>query len=776
MNEFDNYEQESQPINIKEYYYILLHHWYWIVLGLVLAMAGVYAYLRYAPTVYSVSSVVMLADPQQGGITEEALLGDLGFKTKSPVEDQMQVLKSTNLMRRVVDSLGLGKRFISIGRVRSSDVYQTFDLIRLDSLTSSFRLEMEVIDSTTYRIRKNKDDEAIVCRFGAPVRLDDYMFIIKNKGKNIPDSKFDVVSYNPTEITRLYANTLNIEKLKQTNVLKMTLQDGIPERAEDILNQLIIAYNEVVIDDKNQAGKNTLAFIDERLTYIAEELYDVEKDVQTYKQDNKVPIDVSGAATEYLTQVNALDGQMMEIDVQKGLLDNIRSLMNDSEKQYKPLPGNAQILGAGTGELIGQYNQLLLKRSTLLEAATSANPAVNTFDEQLDFIRESLNASVNNLSRELNSRKNTLQQRLSPIERRIGAVPRNERELLQIMRQQKIKETLFLFLLQKREETSLSIAAQTPSARFLNNPINNGPISPKKQNAWLIGLLLGLGLPIGIILLRKSLDTKVYTREDIERITDMPFLGTIGNHPGGKNKSFVAIKKGSRSSVAEMFRLLRTNLSYSGVGTDQKVILVTSNISGEGKTFITINLGITQALAGKKTIILGFDLRKPKLAKYISGEDETTGITNFLVNSHQSLQTLIKKVPGNDNLYYLPCGPTPPNPSELILQPRCKELFDALRAEFDCVLVDTAPLGLVTDALLLMPIADQTLIVSRFGVTQKPFIRMVNDLYTSEKLTRPGIILNGVKKEGGYGYGYGYGYRYGYGYGYYDDDDVDKKG
>jgi tyrosine-protein kinase Etk/Wzc len=771
--------EKKDSFDFKEYAYLLLANWYWILIGLVIAIALAWANLRYATTIYEVSGTVLIGDNKKGGLTETAILTELGYEDNSNIEDQLQIFKSTNLMKRVVDSLGLQHTFILGGRIKDGEVYRPFVVTIVDQ--KSFEpFSFKIVIENEYGFKLMQDDQKMdsLIQFGRIFRVNNCEIIV-TPGKNhpvLPGQEYLIILGDVESTARQLAGNLGIEQIKRTNSIEIILQNALAEKSIDIFHQLVKEYNKSIVEEKNLAGKNTLDFIDERLKYIAEELYDVEKDVQNYKQTNQLPLDLEASSSEYLQELSGFDKQLLELEVQESLIENVLTHLENPAKIFENIPVASPVLGSALSGLALQYNEVLFKRNNLLESATTANPGVATYDEQLDHIRSNIKASVRSIQRDIAGQKASLQRKIKPIEGRISAVPRNERELLQIMRQQKIKETLFLFLLQKREETALTIAAQTSDAKILDNPESKGPVYPNPFKTYLMAFVLGLGIPVSIVVLRKVLNTKIYTRAHIEAVSNIPFLGVI--RQAKLANQHIVIKKGSRSAVAELFRLLRTNLQFNAAGSSGQVLLVTSSVSGEGKTFITVNLGITQAQAGKKTILIGLDLRKPKLVNYITGQKETSGVTNFLIDPSVNLENLVKKVDNVDNLYYLGCGPVPPNPSELIMQDQMKALFVWLRENYDYIIIDTAPLGLVTDALLLDAFVDQTLVVTRFGFTTRAYVEMINDLYTANKLVRPGIIINGIKTSGsagyaygyGQGYGYGYGYGYGHGYGYYEED------
>lgn len=739
-----------------------MSNWYWFAASLLIAYLCAVYYFRYTNPVYQVSGTVLINSDKKVSTSEEAILSELGYSNQSEVMDEVQYLKSSYLMRRVVDSLDLHISYQQFGRIRVNEQFKpfVFKLLapELNQEVFGRRLRMRMLDAFRYEII-DSDERRLPAHFGDTITHQGLSFVIWPGMGYVNDMEYEVSISNPKQVARNFARGLGVQLVERSNVIQLSITDPAPERAISLLRTLVQEYNATVLEEKKLAGNNTLDFIDERLKYIAQELYDVERDAESYRRDNDLPVGVSAQAETYLEKVGDLDKQLLELEVQKGLLNNLEGYLKNTDKAF---PDASNLIAPSLSPLIRQYNELLFKRENMLDAATNRNPAVSSFEEQLANLRSNLQTSINNLQRELDKQKQTLEQHLSPIERRINAVPRNERELLQIMRQQKIKETLFLFLLQKREETALNIAAQTSDAFILDEPENNGPVSPGRSRILLLALLAGLGIPLGILFLLDQLDDRIRSRKDLERITDIPFLGVIAY---SKGDSPVVVEKDSRTAVAEMFRLLRTNLQFNAAGTPNQVMLITSSMSGEGKSFTTLNLAISQALLGKKTVVIGLDLRKPKVVQYLTGRRLEPGLTNYLLGN-ATLEELVHAVPGYDGLFCIDSGPIPPNPSELLQQERLASLFIWLRNHYESVIVDSAPVGLVTDALLLGPYIDHTLLVTRYGVTSEDAIRMLDELYHSGKLVRPGIILNGISARAGYGRGFKYGY--GYGYGYYE--------
>lgn len=776
-------QEEEEGLDLRQYLFLFLGNWYWLALGLALGIAAAWLQLRYATPIYNVKASILINEQREKGLSTDIIAEDLGLKPTADINNELRVLKSTDLLEEVVDSLGLNITYFAEGNIKTSEMYgdkRRVVLAEIDPVNEAYgrKLAFETRPDNTFALIQGQED-TLIQRFDEPFMLGGVSYRIDQADPLLrPGTEMYILIESPEKAARTYASKLDLKADYNSNVIDMSINDAVPERAVDLMNTLAKTYNRNVIEEKNTAGRQTLAFIDERLRFITEELYDVEKEVEGFRKDNRLPVGVSERASSFLAQMEAADAQLMELQLKLDIISQMERFVRADSNQYKALPLASQVLEGTLSGLVGQYNELIFKRDQLMEAATTRNPGVATFNEQLSHLRNTILESIGTMKRELQQRKAQIEERLQPIERQIRAIPTNERQLLQIMRQQQIKEQLFLYLLQKREETAISIAAQTANARLLDAPVKTGIVSPDRQRIYLMFILLGLGLPAGIIFLRDYFDNKIYSKQDIQRLTGAPFLGMIS---ASSKEDRVVVRRGSRSAVAEMFRMLRTNLSYlSGGQPEDKVTLVTSSISGEGKSFITINLGISEALAGKKTILLGFDLRKPRLAKYLTGQTASVGLTNYLVGQ-AALEDVIQPVPGEQNIDFIGCGPIPPNPAELIMSPATKELFQKLRETYDCIVVDTAPLVLVTDALLLAGLADRSIIVTHFGKTNKQLLSVIDEAYQQQKLPKLGIVLNGVQRRRGYGYGYGgyggygYGYGYGYGSGYYDDEKKQKK-
>lgn len=757
-------EQEESDLDIRRLLFTYLRNWYWIVLCVGIGFFCAKLYLRYTTPIYEVSGTVLIDEEQKSSLSQEAVVSELGFAPSSDVADELQILRSRDLMLRVVDSLGLEVSVFGEGRIRDSELYtrSPLQITYQKPVGYGTTLRLKVIDNQDYMLLSERED-SLLGRFGVPLVWQQDTFVLEAIGAMSKGEIYRVEIAAPEQMAARYAGRLGVSQVEESSVIRLRLEDAVPEKAEDIINTLILRYNERVLNEKNEAGRNTLAFIDERLGFITEELYSVEQQVEGFKENNEMAVDLSIRAERYLEQLQTLDQQQTELQLKRDMLKKMSAYLDLDD--FRSLPVSEELLGPTLNTLIQDYNQRVFERANFLETATPENPGVSTYNEQLEFMQSNIRLAIETMQENLNNQLVAIQERIQPLEERIDRVPSNERQLLQIMRQQQIKEQLFLFLLQKREETALSVAAQTADARVLDRPTRRGRVSPVPMRIYAIACMLGMGLPIGLITLRVLLDNKIRNRNDLEPLTQIPFLGSIAQSK--KNESIV-VKKGSRSAIAEMFRLLRTNLLFNAAGVSSKVMLVTSSVSGEGKTFISINLGSSLALSGKKVILVGLDLRKPKLSQYLTGTKEHRGITNYLVGKDIGLEELIQQVPEYDNLFFLPCGPLPPNPAELLMTEKLQKALRDLKDAFDYVILDTSPVGLVTDALLLEDKVDQSIVVARTDFTTHNLVRMLNEVYQDQKLPRMGIVLNGVTAKQGYGYGKSYGY--GYGYGYYSDD------
>jgi len=551
-----------------------------------------------------------------------------------------------------------------------------------------------------------------------------------------------------------FRNRLSVNPLSKTSsVVELSLVDPVYEKAEIFLNNLIQIYNQDAITDKNQISENTSKFIANRLSLITRELDGVEQDVESFKKSNNLT-DIDSEAKLFIEGANEYDKKGVTTETQ---LNVVNSMLDFTKKSSNSdlLPTNLISGEEDASGLINMYNELVLDRNRILKSATIANPTVIKMDQQIASLKTTLITNLERLKSNLNIQKRDLDSHKGIMDNKIEKIPVQERQFKVIARQQKIKEELYLYLLQKREETAISLSATEPNARVIDAAkASHIPVAPKKKIMYLVAFIIGILIPFGTIYLKDLLDTKIKSRLDLEGKTTIPYLGDIPT----SNSNTQIIKSESRTSSAEALRIIRTNMEFmlSKVPENQaKTIFLTSTFSKEGKTFVSVNLAATFALSGKKVLLIGMDIRNPKLDDYVTLPDQ--GLTNYLSHKDTAIEDLIIKQKGYEDFHILPAGIIPPNPAELLLSKKVDSLFKTIKAQYDYIIVDTAPVSLVTDTLLIAKHADCFIYVIRANFLEKRMLHIANDLYQEKKLPNMCLLLNDTDSTKGYGYGYGYG-------------------
>ncbi|HMQ49215.1 MAG TPA: polysaccharide biosynthesis tyrosine autokinase [Saprospiraceae bacterium] len=744
----------------------VFRYWYLYLLGLILGGVGAYLYLRYAPRIYEAKSTLLIKDAGYNGTSEQdLLLGELGgvIAMSGNLENEMEIIRSRTLMRQVVDDLKLDRDFYIEGRVKTQEVFNQSVPLVIDTFAAEYaflgkQFQISILDEQSFEFKYQDFKE--VYAFGIPFENEHGYFRISLDSSLLrKDKQFIAAFRNPNLVAQRYRNAIKITKIGEySSTLQLSLQDQVPAKAVAIIDKLVEMYNQASIDDKNQVAQNTLAFIDERLGSLTDELSSVEGEVESFKQQNAISSEVNADINFTLEDLSATGEDIRELQVQLSILDATKNYLLQDEDQFRLIPANLSDEAVGLNSLIAEYNRKVLDRSNLLKSATRENPGIALLESALRDMRANLLNTIEKKKNELNIRLSGLESQENRLKGQIRSVPSKERRLLEIQRQQSIKQNLYLYLLQKREETALAQAITTPSSRVIDTADSgNLPIKPKPTMIYALAVLLGLAVPGLVAILLEFFNNKVRSEEDILKYTKTPVLGRIASD---NDESKIVIGPDKRSAQAEMFRLLRTNLKFVSPDVKPPITLVTSSISGEGKTFIALNLAYSMALSGQKTVILGMDLRKPKLGQYLTGEEKIAqGLTNYIVGGAQ-LEAIIQTSPLNNLLHFIPAGPIPPNPAELLMNNRVEQLFDYLKTHYDQIVIDTPPAGLVADSLLLAPYLTTTLYVVRHAYTPKAMLRVIDDIRQSGKLKNPYIVLNGVRSGKRYGYGYGYGYGY----------------
>lgn len=576
----------------------------------------------------------------------------------------------------------------------------------------------------------------------------------------------------PFSVAKEYASSLSIAPTsKMTSVVVVSLKNSSTQRGKDYINKLLEMYNINANNDKNEVAQKTAEFIDDRIGIISKELGTTEQDLENFKRSAGIT-DLTSEAQIALTGNAEYEKKRVENQTQINLVVDLQRYMSGND--YEVLPSNIGLQDAASANAIDRYNEMLVERKRLLRTSTENNPAIINLNTSIRAMRSNVQATLNATLNGLQITKTDLDREAKRYTRRINDAPTQERQFVSIARQQEIKAGLYLMLLQKREENAITLAATANNAKIIDEAIpDNSPVSPKRMMIYLAALVLGVGIPVGIIYLIGLTKFKIEGRGDVERLTSLPVVGDI---PLADEKSgSIAVFENQNNLMSETFRNVRTNLQFM-LEKDKKVVLVTSTVSGEGKSFVSANLAISLSLLGKKVVIVGLDIRKPGLNKVFNIPKKEHGITQFLTNTTTNLMDLVQTSDINKNLYILPGGTVPPNPTELLARDGLEKAIETLKQNFDYVILDTAPVGMVTDTLLIGRIADLSVYVCRADYTRKAEFTLVNELAENDKLPKLCIAINGLdlqKKKYGYYYGYGkygkyygYGKRYGYGYGY----------
>lgn len=753
----DSYESQ---INIKELVLKYLSKWYWFVLSVIILLFLGHLYLRYAVPQYSASATILVKDDKKGGMVSE-LAGlsevDMLGKVKSSVDNEMEIIKSRTLVLTAVRDLNLNVRYYSQGRVKAIELYNSSPvrIVFDNSEITGMSIRVEILKDGTYMLFDSNDNQIGKYKFGQLVKYKDNSFTIINAETTSADSSISITVSPYLQAAQSYKNRLSVKVVSdKTSVVELSIVDPIRQRSEDFLNAMIDNYNLDAIKDKSAISRNTSAFIDERLSLIANELGDVERSGESYKKENQVT-DIVSEAANFLENATDIQRSLLETETQLRVVESLRDFVRKSGDNQL-IPDN--ILTTMTADanaspsLIAEYNSLLLQRERLAPSAGPENREMKILNSQIQSLKQNVIANLDRLKNTLEIKKGDLSVQRSRVSGKISEVPTQEREYKGILRQQNIKESLYLYLLQKREETAIALAATAPNAKIIDSALTlNTPVSPRSNIVYLGALLLGLFIPFGIIYLADLLDTKIHTPSDLAGLS-VPYLGDLPR----SDESNKIITMFSRTSTAEALRILRTNLEFllnkvpEGIA---KTIFITSTIPREGKTFVSVNLGATIALSGKRVLLLAMDIRSPKFDQYMDIPQK--GFTNFLSTPNADIHNFIVQHDTLKDLYILPAGVVPPNPAELLMDNRVETMIKQLQTEFDYIIVDTAPVSLVTDTQVIAKFAHCFVYVARANHLDKQLLTIPERLYRENKLPNMAMLLNDTDHKKGYGYGYG---------------------
>lgn len=762
-------EINNNEIDIRKICRDVLAHWWWFVVGVVLCCGLGVLYMVGTTHRLTTQGAIMLRQKGDESLTGQLeSLSMLGLGNNGAASDEVVVLRSRDLMHQALDALDLWNTYYVKDGMRWVGEYpaHTFTvepvvITEKARKRGSYKVTVKVLGNG-YKIKvkqgKLHRSTTKVADLKEPIETCvGTLRITQNRPIQEDRTEYRTVCTPKPVVVDQYRAAVNIAlEKKESNIINLTTTSDIPGRDVALLNKLIEQYNLNTIVDKNIIATNTAAFIEERLSIISRELSDAEDAVAAYKTKNNLT-DLSEEAKIFLQANSDEQKELADVETQLNLVNYIEDFLKDDTKRFSLIPANIGITDASPTSFIGEYNTLLLQRMRVLRTATENNPVVEQLNEQLLSMRQNIVASIASVRESLTITRDGLRQRDSRFNARIKSVPNQERQYVQIKRQQELKEEIYLFLYQKREENALMLAATATPAKIVDIPkVDTDSGQPKRKIVLLLCIILGLGIPAGILYIWSMFNDKIGDAKEYESLVHTAFAGQIVENSRGKH---IAINEGESTVSAELFRLLRTNLRFIlPAGVQHPVILVTSCINGEGKSYIATNIALSLALLNKKVVLVGLDIRKPMLAKYFELSNKGC-LTSYLADDSFAIDDTIQSSLAHKNLDIIPAGVIPPNPAELLQTERLDMLFAELRKRYDYIIVDTAPVAMVSDTFLLDRISDMTLFVSRANYTPREMIDFINQITEQKRLKHIACVFNGVKNaKAGYGYGYGYGY------------------
>lgn len=766
----DEQKGSDNSIKTEKLLSTILAYWPVLAICIVVSMLVAYVYLRYVtPKYMAYASVLIKDDARDGGMGEGQLLQGLGLQATAPnVENEVEILKSRTLMKKVVDELQLNIHYYAPGRIKTSEYYYKdlpFRFVPLydnGNVPHRYKYQLIINGDNGFTISDNK--KSWQATWGDTISLPVGLVVLENRGNLTPPTyklkectiEITATEYQAVKTLRL----LDVYPINKASVLQLSISDILPQRGEDILNELIAAYLKANVDDRRKKLDATDEFIDERLKGVTYELSGIEKNIEQFKSTRKLT-DLSEQSKLLLNYTGEYAKQLTEKEVKLRIIESLEQYLNDDRNKDRIVPSSLLVEDDAALNAMKSYNDLQLKRSAMLLTNTEDNPFVKNLDRQLENIREDMIRSLAIMKQGIKISIQELENKAGFIDAQIKQVPEEERIYLEYSRQQNIKQELYLYLLKKREENAISKSITIANARIVDPAKSDSiPYSPQPMRIYLVAFVLGIILPGLWIFVKELFNIKVSSKEEIRSITAMDIIAEIGHSDSGDE---IVVGKESKTAIAEQFRALRTNMQFLLTGEDEKVILLTSGMSGEGKSFVALNLAVTLALSGEKVALLELDLRKPKISEAL-GLKNGKGFTQYIIGQ-AVMSEIIQPSGAVHSLDIMPSGAIPPNPSELLSSKIVSELFDTLKKEYDYIVVDTAPVGLVTDAQLLSKYADTVLYVSRINYTYKEQLRNADELVRTGKMQKMNLVVNDMKAKGGvYGYGYG-----SYGTDYFED-------
>lgn len=752
---------ELGSLSIKDLFFKYIRFLPVFVLCLAVALFGAWIYLRYATPIYRASGTIEIKNDDQSASINDPRFNQLALNPGTEnIQNEIEVLRSKPLMERVVNALNLQLDYNAIGKIKSPDIYKQgpflLQIFELYDSSKSFTLDVKFLSDTVFKVDDGKEN----FRVGELFKNTQGVFRLNKNSYSSPGKEY-TISWQPTSrVTSILTGDIQVSPKPGTDILSVAIETTNAQKSADIVNQLMIEYGEMTKEDKSEEAALTLAFVDTSLKSVTHEIDSIQKEKTHYQEANNF-IDLESQTQNYFTDFSDADKSARDQEILLNVTEIIENYLHDKQNNYKTVPSSLGLTDPTLSGKIDEYNKAQLYRAGLIEShIPESNPLVKEQNQIIEKLRTDILEAMKSIKASTALSVNSYRQRKDLAQNQLKSLPPQIRKINEFDAELNSKMGIYSYLMEKKLATTISQASTLSNSKIVEKSFPGfTPVKPNRRTVQLLAILAGIGLPALFVFLLEIANDKVTTRYDIEKITNAPVLGEIGH---SYSDTTLVVNKTNRGMVAEQFRIIRSNLQYIINKIEKPVILITSSFSGEGKSFVTTNMGAVLALAGKRTIVLEFDIRKPKIFSGL-GLSKKPGITNYILGKGD-IKDMAVAVPGHENLFVLSCGPVPPNPAELLLEERVTELFNYLKQNFDVVLIDTAPVGMVSDAMTLSRFADCSLYIVRQGHTYKKQIILIDEFYREEKLPKVSIIINDVKVKPGYGY-YGSG-RYGYGYGY----------
>jgi len=761
ISEYKTAQEDTEGLDLKQILSRVLANWYWIALSVLVCLGCANLYVRYKTPNYKISARVLVNDEKKGaGLSGGGdLLGDLGglLGTKSTVDNEAEILKTRYLMEQVVKDMNLNITYYRKGTLKKVELYESPYQVKVIAAADTIKatdVEVSFLKNDQVAVSADGIDTLVALDRSFTIPFVGVVQIIKGTTVPVLEEKypFNIMSVDSKVIALMDAITVEV-KNKQVTIIDLSLTHAIPKKGEDILSKLIEKYVQANLTDKNEVADSTVKFIQNRLAYIGGELGGLEGNIQNFKQENNLA-DMTEQSKLLVQTTGQYVNDLSKIETQISILKSLQDYLKDEGKNKRVLPSSLIPADLVFNGAVEKYNSLTLERARRLIGVTEANPGIQLMDKEIANARADIESNISTTLDGFIITRNRINGQMKKAEGQVRNVPKVERNYLNLARQQQIKQELYIFLMQKSEETAISKTSNIANSKTIDPPKSEvKPFSPKRMVVYLFGMVAGLVIPLALMYVKDLLNDKIQTKEDISRITQVPIIGEISHDEGNDN---MVVANSSRSAISEQFRALRTNLSFFFKNSDEKVILLTSSMSGEGKSFVAINLGQILALTNKKVLLMELDLRKPGLSAKLEISNPI-GFTNYVTNSELTSGDIVKPLKLQENLFVVSSGPIPPNPAELLLSERTKTLMKELKQQFDYIIIDAPPVGIVTDAQLLASYADVCLYLVRQNYTLKQQLNIVDDLSRSQKMKGLSIVVNDIKATKGYGYGYSYG-------------------